>query len=86
MGKNLEPHDVIRTRLEELFHLGATLQDYIRGLHDNAPFDRRTKEVTEELLRLETKLLVINEILYQEKNSLTIERAMERLKHGYSKI
>lgn len=77
-----KPYNAIRTRLEELFRLGAGLQDYVRDLRGVAPHEVRTKEVTDELLRLESRLAIINEILYQEKNSFSIERAIERLRNN----
>ena len=79
--KHSQPYDAIRERLEELFRLGASLQDYIKELRNAAPHEVRTKEVTDELLALETKLGIVNEILYQEKNSFSIERAIGRLRN-----
>lgn len=85
MARKIQPHEVIRERLEQLFDLGATLQEYVYNLRRSVPVDARTETVLEELIKLETRLNIVNEILYLEKNSLTIERSIERLrKNGNS--
>jgi hypothetical protein len=86
MGKKTSPSDVIRERLEELFRLGASLQDYVFSLRRDAPHDPAVTEVVLELHKLETRLSVINEMLYQDKMSLTIERAIERLRSNKTRI
>jgi len=80
--KPQQPYDAIRERLEELFRLGASLQDYVHELRIVAPHEARTKDVSDELHKLEVRLGIITEILYQEKNSLSIERAIERLRNN----
>lgn len=80
--KPRQPYDAIRERLDELFRLSASLQDYVKELRTVAPHEVRTKEVTDELHKLEIKLGIVNEILYQEKNSLSIARAIERLRNN----
>lgn len=82
MFKTAQPYDLIRGRLEEMFKLGALLQDYLKDLKASAPHEIRTKDVVEELHKLEIKLSIINDMLYVEKNSLTIERAIERLRNN----
>jgi hypothetical protein len=80
MARKSEALDEIKARLDSLYKMGIDLQQYVHELRSGATSGPRTIDIIEELLKLETKLSVVNEILYQERYSPAIENAIDRLK------
>ena len=81
------PNLFIREKLIKMSALCQDLQEYVLGLRSSAPVTIEAESLFGELLRLETRLAVISEILYQDEMSLTIERAIDRLMNkGVSRI
>lgn len=87
MAKKHGPSELIRERLEELFRLGASLQQYIHGVRGEAPQnDEKAKDIIEELHRLEVRLSVVNEMLYQDKMDMRLDRAIDRARSWAYKV